>query len=475
MRVRVPKPTRTFLEMDELVALIEAAEAQDRVPVIPVAIQAGDRTRDHVARLAAAGKRPSAIAQELGIAKATVSFHLGNLGAANTTPYSGRRAIVEMLGRSGLRVSELCDLRLRDVRLHDPDGARFRIPDAKTEAGIREVQMTPELVDRFTEHLARLRVTGRSTGPDDFAFPNLRGGRISRQRVGKVLREAAQLASERLQEQGRPPLPTTTPHTLRRTYISIALLANGFDVKWVMSQVWHADSKMTLDVYAQLEQRADRSHGTSFDALIRKVSGQRGDVDWPTFGPREPNIELGAPPKPTKKRRRKRALCRHFGGGETRTRTGDTTIFSRVLSRRVLGVTAEALVPLRACERVSRWASPDACQGRRGIAGARRHNTLAPVRDGESAIAGVADDRARPRRVCLSERRAIEITRGCRISRGRWRNPQRARGRDVGRLGCARNQRQRCPHIGGTLENPTTNGRGRRLVRQPQANAKAEA
>jgi hypothetical protein len=70
---------------------------------------------------------------------------------------------------------------------------------------------------------------------------------------------------------GLPPLPSTTPHTLRRTYISIALLANNFDVKWVMGQVGHANSKMTLDVYAQLEQRADRSHGTSFDGLIRRA------------------------------------------------------------------------------------------------------------------------------------------------------------------------------------------------------------
>ena len=69
------------------------------------------------------------------------------------------------------------------------------------------------------------------------------------------------------------------PHTLRRTYISIALLANGFDVKWVMAQVGHADSKMTLDVYAQLEQRADRSHGTSFDALIRRADRARSDAE----------------------------------------------------------------------------------------------------------------------------------------------------------------------------------------------------
>ena len=48
---------------------------------------------------------------------------------------------------------------------------------------------------------------------------------------------------------------------LRRTYISIALLANGFDVKRVMSQVRRADSKMTTDVYEQLEQRVERAMG----------------------------------------------------------------------------------------------------------------------------------------------------------------------------------------------------------------------
>lgn len=82
MRVRVPKPPRSFLEMDELVALIEAAEEQDREPAIPVAIDADRTTRERVARLAAAGKRPTAIGAELGLAKATVSFHLKNLGVS---------------------------------------------------------------------------------------------------------------------------------------------------------------------------------------------------------------------------------------------------------------------------------------------------------------------------------------------------------------------------------------------------------
>src|SRR3954462_2777438 len=56
--------------------------------------------------------------------------------------------------------------------------------------------------------------------------------------------------------------------------MSIALLANRFDVLWVMSQVGHADSKMTMDVYAQLQQRVQREHGRAFDALVRQARGR---------------------------------------------------------------------------------------------------------------------------------------------------------------------------------------------------------
>ncbi len=270
MRLRVPRPRRSFLEIDELAALIDAAASQDALPAIPAPEMTGDRTRARVARRLAAGQRVQDIAAELGLSKATVGFHTARLGATDGGVYAGRRAVVEILARGGVRASELCDLRLRDVRLHDPDGARFRIRDAKTDAGIREVQMTPDLVEAFVEHLDRLRRAGQPTGPDDHAVPNLCGGRMSRQRVGKIVKDAAALATRSRTERGLPPLPHITPHSLRRTYISIALLANNFDVKWVMSQVGHADSKMTLDVYAQLEQRVQRDHGRSFDRLVSR-------------------------------------------------------------------------------------------------------------------------------------------------------------------------------------------------------------
>jgi integrase len=127
------------------------------------------------------------------------------------------------------------------------------------------------LVHELVVHIERLRRAGLPTGPDDYLFPNVRGGRMSRQRVTEIVHEAAELAAERFVGRGLPPLPNTTPHSLRRTYISIALLANGFDVMWVMSQVGHADSKMTTDVYAQLQQRVRRDHGREFDALVRRA------------------------------------------------------------------------------------------------------------------------------------------------------------------------------------------------------------
>jgi integrase len=167
-------------------------------------------------------------------------------------------------------------MRIGDVRVHDPSGARFEVRESKTEAGERHVEMTPALAEAVAEHTDRLRVLGMPSAPDAYLVMNLRGGRLSRGRVCQIVAEAAGLAGERLAAKGMSVLPHTTPHTLRRTYISIALIANRFDVKFVMSQVGHANSAMTMDVYAQLEQRAKRSHGASFDRLLAEVREEVG-------------------------------------------------------------------------------------------------------------------------------------------------------------------------------------------------------
>jgi integrase len=273
MRVRVPKPQRSFLEFDELRALIEAARAQDPTTGRVKPLSGTGETARRVAEMLTLGMSQEAIADALGRTKATVNWHARRMSVVGA-PYAGREFVVRVLGYSGVRNSELCDLRVRHVRLHDAGGARFHIPDAKTETGVRVVEMSPDLAEAFVSHLDRMRRAGNPTVLDDYVVQNLRRGRISRQRIAEIIREAATLASETRERQGLPPLPRTTPHSLRRTYISIALLANRFDVKWVMGQVGHADSKMTMDVYAQLQQRVKREHGVRFDALIREAEEQ---------------------------------------------------------------------------------------------------------------------------------------------------------------------------------------------------------
>ena len=111
-----------------------------------------------------------------------------------------------------------------------------------------------------------------------------------------------------------------------------------------MGQVGHADSKMTLDVYAQLQQRVKREHGRAFDTLVRQA---REQLYGTTSGLPEPAPEanlghesgheatLGeSDARDGTQRIGEQESQRLAGGsrnGETRTRTGDTTIFSRVL------------------------------------------------------------------------------------------------------------------------------------------------
>lgn len=231
MHIEVPKPDRTYLEMDELAALLDAARDQEvALPNMANIVVEKGSMAEKVARLAALGKRPKQIAAELSRSTATVTHHLRRVKIHIGRGYVGRRVVCELLGRAGLRVSEVCDLKIGRVRLHDPEGTRLRVIDAKTKAGERIVEVSPDVAEVIIEHIDRLRRAGMPTGPNDYLIPNTRGGRSSRQRLWKIVGQAAKLASERLVAKGLPPLPTTTPHTLRRTYISIALIANEFDV-----------------------------------------------------------------------------------------------------------------------------------------------------------------------------------------------------------------------------------------------------
>jgi integrase len=80
MRVAVPKPKRSYLEIDELAYLLDAATDQDD-PFAGANPSPGGPSAAAVARLTAQGLRPRQIAERLGRSRATVTHHLRRLGA----------------------------------------------------------------------------------------------------------------------------------------------------------------------------------------------------------------------------------------------------------------------------------------------------------------------------------------------------------------------------------------------------------
>lgn len=269
LRVKVPKPNRTFLEIDQLVALLDAAHELETDPRSTTRAKLSTEQVAEIRERLAAGETQSTLCREYGLSAGSMSMLAHGKTYRGENDRVGWRALCATLGYAGPRINEALDLHERDVRLHDPAGARFWIPDAKTPTGIRHVEITPALRDELLAHLADKRRRGYPTGPDVYLFCTGKGHRWSSGNVrDRIVDEAAKRASERLIARGLPPLPHVTPHTLRRTYVSIMLLATNFDVPYVQNQVGHADSKMTMDVYAQLLDRSKRAHGVAFDALL---------------------------------------------------------------------------------------------------------------------------------------------------------------------------------------------------------------
>lgn len=166
----------------------------------------------------------------------------------------GRRAVLATLCLAGPRIGELTGARRAALDLH---GGRLRVGEAKTQAGLRDLELSALLADELRTHLAgvpaRLREAHGALLP---VFPTAKGGPLNASNVrNRLLAETVRRANEKRARAGQMLLPDkVTPHTLRRTFASLALAA-GRDPRWVMGQLGHTDARLTLNIYAQVIQR----------------------------------------------------------------------------------------------------------------------------------------------------------------------------------------------------------------------------
>ena len=145
LRLKVTQRKGNFLEADELLALIEAAAAIDE-PVSKETLARAELAR----RMRGHGKPGRKSAPSSASPPTTAIWLAGRRHEDGQA--SVRRAILATLGCAGLRNSEVCELNLADL---DFAHGVIHVRDAKTEAGIRQVNMTPWLHDELLAYRAR--------------------------------------------------------------------------------------------------------------------------------------------------------------------------------------------------------------------------------------------------------------------------------------------------------------------------------
>lgn len=173
------------------------------------------------------------------------------LDAAKSSKTAGRHAMIATLVFAGLRITEACDLRWRDVNLA---AGRITVGEAKTDAGVREVDVRPALQEILIEH----KTGAHRSAPGDLVFQTAAGTARNKDNARvRVIAPVVVRAGVLLVERGQQELPAgVTAHKLRHTFASI-LAALNEPMPYVMAQLGHADPEFTLRVYAHAMRRQD--------------------------------------------------------------------------------------------------------------------------------------------------------------------------------------------------------------------------
>jgi integrase len=238
LKVKREKPIyRRYLEADELLDVLDAALAIDQRSS-PETLELAETVRRlrEIERLT--WKK---IAARIGRAESTAIW----LSRQRPSGRRGRRAAIAALALSGLRSQEVAGLRVRHL---DFTHGRIVIADGKTHVSVREVHMSPFLREELLLYAAELELTG----PDDLLLPTKRGTPRSRQNLNRrVLAPAvARAAQARAARRDSVLPPAITPHTLRRTFVTLSAQA-GRSASWVQAQIGHADMTTMQRYYLQ--------------------------------------------------------------------------------------------------------------------------------------------------------------------------------------------------------------------------------
>jgi integrase/recombinase XerD len=155
------------------------------------------------------------------------------------------RAMLELLYATGLRVSELVNLRISDVNT----SAGYLLTFGKGNKE-RLVPMGESASASVAAYVAAVRRVQDRSGDNEFLFLTRLGDRMSRQAFWNIIKKRALKAGIR---------KNISPHTLRHSFAT-HLLENGADLRSVQIMLGHSDLS-TTQIYTHVtRERLKRMH-----------------------------------------------------------------------------------------------------------------------------------------------------------------------------------------------------------------------
>ncbi len=145
------------------------------------------------------------------------------------------RCMLEFLYGSGLRISELLDLKTANIHLHNKE---LKIIGKGNKE--RVVPLSDMSIDAFNKWMSNGR-PNFPTKPGNYIFINKSGDKLTRQGVWKLIKEIAKNAGITKE---------ISPHTLRHSFAT-HLLNNGFNLRYVQFLLGHKDIS-TTQIYTHI-------------------------------------------------------------------------------------------------------------------------------------------------------------------------------------------------------------------------------
>lgn len=176
--------------------------------------------------------------------------------------YSQYYDAIYILFKTGLRISEFCGLTIKDIdfkkkvikvnhQLQRTSDMRYICEKTKTENGVREVPMTPDVVDAF-KRIIKMRPKPKIepvvAGYSGFLFLDKNG----KPKVALHWEKYFQLSVAKYNKIYRVQLPQITPHVCRHTFCT-NMAKSGMNPKVLQYIMGHGDISVTLDTYTHIK------------------------------------------------------------------------------------------------------------------------------------------------------------------------------------------------------------------------------